>query len=315
MDQLNRVLARYMPFLTPASVLAGFLLANFLHHGEALVPWIFACMTFAGSLSANFTSLLHAVKRPGPMLLAFVVLHFIMPLVALGLGHLFFPGDVNTITGLVLLTAIPTGITAFVWVAMQRGDIGLTLSTILLGTLLSPMLVPLILHLLVGGDVQLEILPMMEGLLWMIVLPSIAGMLVNQLCSKSITSTLSKNLAPFSKIGLIAVVSINASVVAPHLQGMDMTVIGIVLLVFCLSFTGYLLSWLLGKLFRYDRTEIVSVTFIGGMRNISAGVVLAVSFFPAPVAIPVVIGMLFQQVLAAVFSSLLKKYEPKQAAA
>ena len=315
MDQLNRVLARYMPFLTPASVLAGFLLANFLHHGEALVPWIFACMTFAGSLSANFNSLLHAVKRPGPMLLAFVVLHFIMPLIALGLGHLFFPGDVNTITGLVLLTAIPTGITAFVWVAMQRGDIGITLSTILLGTLLSPMLVPLILHLLVGGDVQLEILPMMEGLLWMIVLPSIAGMLVNQLCSKSITSTLSKNLAPFSKIGLIAVVSINASVVAPHLKGMDMTVIGIVLLVFCLSFTGYLLSWLLGKLFHYDRTEIVSVTFIGGMRNISAGVVLAVSFFPAPVAIPVVIGMLFQQVLAAVFSSLLKKYEPQQAAA
>ncbi|MFP7480293.1 bile acid:sodium symporter family protein [Terribacillus saccharophilus] len=315
MDQLNRVLARYMPFLTPASVLAGFIFASFLHHGEALVPWIFACMTFAGSLSANFNSLLHAVKKPGPMLLAFAVLHFIMPLIAFGFGHLLFPGDINTITGLVLLTAIPTGITAFVWVAMQNGDIGLTLSTILLGTLLSPLLVPLILHLLVGGDVQLDILPMMEGLLWMIVIPSVAGMLVNQFCSKSVTSALSKNLSPFSKIGLIAVVSINASVVAPHLTGIDMTVIGIVLLVFCLSFTGYLISWLLGKLLHYDRTEIVSVTFLGGMRNISAGVVLAVSFFPAPVAIPVVIGMLFQQVLAAVFSSLLRKYQPQQAAA
>jgi len=315
MNHLNRVLARYMPFLTPLSVVAGILLADILHHGESLVPWIFAGMTFAGSLSADFGSLLHAVKKPGPMLLAFAVLHFIMPLLAFGLGHLFFPGDMYTITGFVLLTAIPTGITAFVWVAMQEGDIGITLSTILIGTLISPMLVPMILHFLVGGDVQLEVLPMMEGLLWMIVVPSLAGMLVNQFCSKQLTSTLSTNLAPFSKIGLIAVVSINASVVAPQLKEMDLTVMGIVLLVFCLSFGGYLLSWFLGKSFGYGRQEIVSVTFIGGMRNISAGVVLAVSFFPAPVAIPVVIGMLFQQVLAAVFSSLLKKYEPQQAAA
>ncbi|MFS0561470.1 bile acid:sodium symporter family protein [Terribacillus sp. 179-K 1B1 HS] len=315
MNHLNRVLARYMPFLTPLSVVAGILFADFLHHGESLVPWIFAIMTFAGSLSANFSSLLHAVKKPGPMLLAFAVLHFIMPLFAFGLGHLFFPGDLYTITGFVLLTAIPTGITAFVWVAMEDGDIGLTLSTILVGTLISPMLVPLVLHVLVGGDVQLEVLPMMQGLLWMIVIPSIAGMFVNQLASKRFTSTLSTNLAPFSKMGLIAVVSINASVVAPQLKGMDLTVMGIVLLVFCLSAGGYLLSWILGKLFRYGRKEIVSVTFIGGMRNISAGVVLAVSFFPPPVAIPVVIGMLFQQLLAAVFSKLLKKYEHQQAAA
>ncbi|MNY74734.1 hypothetical protein D3C86_2138360 [compost metagenome] len=34
------------------------------------------------------------------------------------------------------------------------------------------------------------------------------------------------------------------------------------------------------------------------MRNISAGAVLAVSYFPAPVAVPVVLGMVFQQLLA-----------------
>jgi bile acid:Na+ symporter, BASS family len=315
MKSLNQALTRYMPFLTPTSVLLGFLLADILRHGEALVPWIFACMTFAGSLSASFKSLLHAVKHPGPMLLSLCILHVIMPMIALGLGHLFFPGDLFTITGLVLLTAIPTGITAFVWVAMQEGDIGLTLSTILVGTLLSPILVPFILHLLVGGEVQMEVLPMMEGLLWMIVVPSLAGMVVHQLCSNAFTSRLSTNLAPFSKLGLICVVSINSSLVAPHLRELDISILVKVVLVFCLSFSGYLLSWLLGKLFRYERRKIVSITFIGGMRNISAGVVLAVSFFPAPVAIPVVIGMLFQQVLAAVFSSLLNKVEVQKAAA
>ena len=47
------------------------------------------------------------------------------------------------------------------------------------------------------------------------------------------------------------------------------------------------------------------------MRNISAGAVLAVSFFPSQVAVPVVIGMLFQQILAALFGYLLRRFELK----
>ncbi|MGE1198271.1 hypothetical protein ACQJ18_26655 [Priestia megaterium] len=46
--------------------------------------------------------------------------------------------------------------------------------------------------------------------------------------------------------------------------------------------------------------------YTGGMRNISAGAVLAISFFPHPAAVPVVIGMLFQQILAAFYGQLIK---------
>ncbi|MNJ80971.1 hypothetical protein D3C77_795600 [compost metagenome] len=42
------------------------------------------------------------------------------------------------------------------------------------------------------------------------------------------------------------------------------------------------------------------------MRNISAGAVLAVTYFPAPVAVPVVLGMVFQQTLASLAGYLLK---------
>jgi bile acid:Na+ symporter, BASS family len=44
-----------------------------------------------------------------------------------------------------------------------------------------------------------------------------------------------------------------------------------------------------------------------GMRNISAGAVIAITYFPAPVAIPVIVGMLFQQVLASLVGSVLDK--------
>ena len=71
-------------------------------------------------------------------------------------------------------------------------------------------------------------------------------------------------------------------------------------------------SWMIGKWLRWDRAKVVTLTFCGGMRNISAGAVLAVSYFPAPVAVPVVLGMLFQQVLAALSGRLVQNYYEKK---
>ena len=72
-----------------------------------------------------------------------------------------------------------------------------------------------------------------------------------------------------------------------------------------------LLMALIGRLMKRSQDEIVSLIYTGGMRNISAGAVLAVSFFPSQVAVPVVIGMLFQQILAALFGYLLRRFELK----
>ncbi len=61
-----------------------------------------------------------------------------------------------------------------------------------------------------------------------------------------------------------------------------------------------------------DKGTVVSLIFTGGMRNISAGAVIAVAYFPPAVAVPVVVGMLFQQVLASLNGALLDKYYKKQ---
>ena len=44
-------------------VVLGVLLSQFLNGYEWAVPWIFAFITFAGSLSANFQSLRHAFSK------------------------------------------------------------------------------------------------------------------------------------------------------------------------------------------------------------------------------------------------------------
>ncbi|MDM5328848.1 bile acid:sodium symporter family protein [Neobacillus sp. CF12] len=310
--KLNKQLEKIMPLITPTSVVLGVLLSVYIKDFTYLIPWIFAFMTFAGSLNSNFKSLSDVVRHPLPIFAAMVLLHILMPIWAWGVGHITFQGDIFTITGIVLGMAIPTGVTSFIWVSIYKGNIPLTLSIILIDTLLSPLIVPYCLTLLIGERIEMDVLGIMQGLVGMIVVPSILGMVLNQLLKGDVTKKLSSTLAPFSKISIGIVVMLNGAVIAPYLKEINLKLISITLVVFFIAVTGYVFSFLIGKLIRSDRDTVVSLTFSGGMRNISAGAVIAVTYFPPAVAVPVVVGMLFQQILASFTGYFMGRYFNKK---
>ncbi|WP_390883567.1 bile acid:sodium symporter family protein [Heyndrickxia oleronia] len=307
LQTLNTQLQKAMPLITPTSVILGVLLTTYIKDFSFLIPWIFAFMTFSGSLSSNFQSLKQAIFHPFSMIIVMVILHIFMPLWAFGIGHLSFRGDAHTITGLVLGMIIPTGITSVIWVSIYKGNMAVTLSIILIDTLLSPFIVPFTLSLFVGQKVEMDIISIMNGLLWMVVVPSILGMILNQMTKGKVQEIIGAKLSPFSKLALGLVVMLNGAVIAPHLKHINLKLIWIGIVVFFIAFTGYLFSILISRILKRDRETTVAITFLGGMRNISAGAVIAVTYFPASVATPVIIGMLFQQVLASLFGSVLDK--------
>ncbi|WP_064092906.1 bile acid:sodium symporter family protein [Rossellomorea aquimaris] len=309
LQSFNKILEKLMPLITPTAVLIGVIFAHSLEQFTFIVPWVFAFMTFSGSLSSNFTSLKRAFQYPIPLLTALFILHILMPVWAFGIGGLMFGGDGLTVTGLLLATVIPTGITSFVWVSIYKGNIGLALSIILIDTILSPFIVPFSLSLFVGQKVEMDVWVIMSGLLYMVVIPSLIGMLGNHVTKGRIKDTLGVHLSPFAKLGIGIVVSINSSAVAPYLKNIDLKLILIALVVFFIAVSGFTFSWVLSILLKQTRDTRVSLLFTGGMRNISAGAVIAVQYFPAAVAVPVVIGMLFQQVLASLFGFLFHRNE------
>lgn len=308
LQKINKKLEKIMPLITPVGVVLGVLLSTYLKDFSFLIPWLFAFMTFAGSLSSNFHSLKNVILHPFPIIMGMVILHIIMPIWAWGIGHITFSHDVYTITGLVLAMVIPTGVTSFIWVSIYKGNIPLVLSLILIDTFLSPVIVPFSLSLFIGQKVEMDFFSIMKGMLGMVVIPSLIGMVLNQITKGRINKQLGVRLAPFSKICLGIVVMLNGAVVAPYLKNINLKLVSIVLVVFFIALTGYLFSFLLGRFMKRDQETIVTLTFTGGMRNISAGAVLAVSFFPAAVAVPVVVGMLFQQVLASLNGHFVQRF-------
>jgi BASS family bile acid:Na+ symporter len=303
--RLNRFLEQWMPAITPFSVIIGIVLSSWLIPYTGLVPWIFALLTFSGSLSLNLRDLHLVAKKPLPIFLTLLMLHLVMPLIAWGVGKLFFADDMLLLTGIILLFLIPTGVISFMWVSIYKGSIALTLTIILISTLISPFSVPFSLYLLVGAEVSMDSIAMMKGLLVMIVIPSIIGILLNQFTAGKVKERWSPVLAPYSKIGLGIVIAINSANVAPFILKMDPSLFYALIIIICLVSSGYVLGHLLAKWSRFGLDIDIALTFNSGMRNVSAGAVIAITYFPAKVAYPVVVGMLFQQILASLFGRFL----------
>lgn len=309
LQKLNKILEKLMPLVAPSGVVLGLLFTDGLRPLTFLVPWIFGMMTFAGSLGSNFKDLRKVVLNPLPLLTCLAVIHIVMPLLALLTGHLIFPGDVMTLTGLVLLFVIPTGIVSVVWVTMCRGNLALTLSLILIDTFLSPFIVPLSMSLFVGAKVEMDVLGIMRDLTLMVVLPSLIGMACNQWTGGRVKETWGKNLSPFSKIGLLIVIAINSAAIASNVKRLDATILLLIVVTLFLAVLGYVVGLLVAKLLRWDHGIMVAMTINSGMRNLSAGMTLAVLYFPPAVALPVIIGSLFQQTLGALASFVIGKLE------
>lgn len=303
---LNQFIQKWMPVLTPLSLVIGVLLEKIGTHFLFLVPVLFAVMTFISSLNLKFRDIKVFKQYPKTILFVIAFLHILMPLWAFFLAELIFDDRLLTI-GFLISVAVPTGVTSVIWVTISKGNLPLSLAIILIDTLLAPILMPLILHLVVGESISLNTSALIFDLIWMIVLPSILGILVNEWTKGELFEQYGKPMSLVSKLCLFGIIMINSSAIAPYVKTIDLELAKVIAVVLFLAVSGYVFSLVLGRLLWKSEADQATFVFNGGMRNIAVGVVIATTYFPSKVAMPVVFGMLFQQVLASIFYKIIRK--------
>lgn len=297
---INSFLEKKMPLITPLGVITGFLLGQRILFLSPFVTAIFACMTFSGALNLTIKDFATVTRRPKPVFAFLIAFHIVTPLLSRAVTAILFPNDPALVMGFVLLFSIPTAVSGFIWTSIHGGNIPLILSLILLDTILAPLSVPLTIRLLTGTVVNIDTASMFASLILMVVLPSFAGILANRGSEGKIPLLLGPSLKVFSKIALFAVIVINAARVSLSVTAFETVFVLIALVAVALSLSGYGIGRLSSLLFKLDRADTVSVMYASGMRNISAALVLALTFFPERAALPVLSGILFQQILASV---------------
>jgi predicted Na+-dependent transporter len=304
-DVINRFLERAMPVITPAGLVVGVLFPSTLIKLRPYIAVIFGIMTFSGAVKLTVRDLGKAVSRPLPLVMFFLTSRLIMPVAVRLVSMLFFGQDTDTISGFVLLYAAPTAVSSFIWTSIFRGDPALSLALILIDTILAPLVVPGTVRLLLGTTVALDMSGMAVSLMFMVVVPTVIGVALNEWSKGAAPRAAGPYLTPFGKICMVTVVAANSAAVAPQVNPGNprLWIVGAVSIF--LSVLGFAAGKIAAVLGKFDKEKQVSFFFGVGLHNTSAAMTLGIEFFPGPAALPSVLGILFQQSIAALAGRIL----------
>ena len=259
---------------------------------------LFAYMTFVTALSTSLRDFLQVLRHPWQPLWILALVHLASPFTAWIVGHVFYPDEPLIRIGYLIGASIPVGVTSIIWTALVQGDLAVSLVAVTLDTFLVPLVLPAFFHFAIGETIEISYLKMVEDLLLMVTIPSLLGMLCNDL-SKGRTASFAKSVGGVtSKLSLSAVIFINSAVVMPLLSWNASTLIALIITLGVVS-ASFFVGWL-GSLALKDRRESTVLTMIYnvGIRNNACGVVLALSYFPPAAAIPITMSILYQQPVA-----------------
>ena len=310
--RFNSFIEKWMALVTPACLAFGVLFPQIAKHGVPFVPYVFAFMTFTGALKSRFRDVANVFRNPAPLLIVMALLHLVIPGIVCGVGTLAFPGNPDLVTGMVLEFAVPTAVSALMWVMIYDGNLAVSLALVVVDTVLAPLIIPITLSIFVGSKVHIDMTHMISQLVFMVALPAIVAMTLNQVSGDRVRETWPSRLAPFSKIALMFVVASNSSGVAPYVRHMNGQRILVAVFMFLLAAGGYGAGLVIARLFHQDRQTQVSMMYGAGMRNISAGAVIATTSFPGEAIFPVLIATLFQKMLAALYGKGLERASRKE---
>lgn len=296
----GRAIAGRMPVLVPVCVALGVLFPRIFGAAGPFIPAIFGFMTFQGSLNNSLGQVVEAFRHPADLIAIVAISLVLMPLGAFALASALFAGNVHLITGIVLEYSVPVGIVSFMWVGIYGGNGPLALATILATTLISPFSIPLTLSALLGQAVAVDAAGMMREMLFMIALPALAGMVLNEATRGWARERLSPAISPACRALMLLVITANSTAMSEHVLHMTWERAEVALFILLFASSGFVWGFLAARLLGRPLPTLVTMSFDCGLRNISSGAVIATRYFPGEVVFPVMCGTIFQQVLASV---------------
>jgi len=266
---LSSGLAWYWPNLS-----AGF--DPFLAGGKSAIDLLIVTAMFSVGALLPLDEVNRLVRSWRTILCGTATQYVTMPAAAWCIVSLFgLEGEIAT--GVMIVGCVPGAMASNVLTMVARGNVSFSVSLTTSATLLSPLIVPVVLQLTLGTEVQYDGTKAVSTLLLQIVLPVVAG----HVCSRrsvrfrSAAAAIAPVAANVSILIIIAIaVALRRDVLA---AGMNQLLLPLLLL----NMTGYLAGYSVGRFRRWEVGYRRALTLEVGMQNAGAGVALAAALFGA----------------------------------
>ena len=304
----NNKLNKAMPIITPTALITGLILSKYFLNYRFLVIYLFAFLTFSSSLTVSPQQLKTVVKTPKLIFIYSLNNYIVNPLFIVIVSKILFKSNPEIAIGFILLTSIPIAVTSSIWGTIFKGSTALTLSLIIISILLSPILTPLIIKLFISSSIEFDTIGLISSLVKMVLIPSIIGISINYFTKGKGSKTLSIYTSPFSKVALFFVIVINISGVAADLiHNFDILYVYTILTAILFIVSNFVISNFISNKFCKDKESVVSIVLASSLKNISAGLVLAIHFFPPESSIPIISTILMQNVVTSIIGPIIFK--------
>ncbi|MBM6998975.1 bile acid:sodium symporter family protein [bacterium] len=308
---LGRFIGSHMVVIAPLCVILGAAFPQLFSWITPAVEALFAVMTFQSSMGTTARGILDVIRHPAHLLGCLAVLLIGMPLVGFVAGNLVLHGQHDIILGVVLEYCVPMGVTGLMWTEIYNGNKPLSIAVCVISTVLAPFTLPAMMQLLMGATVHIDVAGMMLDLAIMVAIPAVAGVLCNDLSHGKANAEVAPWIAPLGRVFLIAVLLANSTHIAGPIRQMDPTLVGTAALMLVLGMTGYFGGYVVARLMHADVSDSFSMGICCGCRNISSGAVLTAAYFPDITMFPVLMGTLFQHMIAGVFGWSVRRLEAR----
>ncbi len=240
------------------------------------INYLLGVVMFGMGLTLNLKDFEIVFSHPKDVIIGCLAQFTIMPLLAWLLSRLFGL-DAALALGVILVGCCPGGTASNVITYLAKGDLALSVGMTGVSTLLAPLLTPLLTWGLAGKQVDVNVVSMFLSILWVVILPIVAGLIVKRL-APAFTDKAIDYLPALSSLTIATIVAIVISVNSAKLMVGGMLIILVVMLH---SLCGLALGYIIGKVLRLSQPKRKAISIEVGMQNSGLASSLAATHFAA----------------------------------
>ena len=263
MKRLCKLIADYLGILVLlAAVMALVMPSAFSGLKPTIINPLLGIIMFGMGMALRIEDFSIVFSRPRDVVIGCLAQFTIMPLLAFALSRLFSLDEALAV-GVLLVGCCPGGTASNVITYLAKGDLALSVGMTATSTVLAPVATPLLVWLLAGKMVNVDVAGMLLSILWVVILPIVAGLVVKWLWPK-FTEKATAYLPALSSLAIALIVLI---VISANAQKLLMGGLVIILVVVLHNLSGLALGYLIGKLLHMPAAKRKAISIEVGMQN------------------------------------------------
>ena len=277
MKKVCHYISEYMGVLVLAAALLALVFPSMLQQiRPTVINYLLGVVMFGMGLTLNLQDFKIVFSRPKDVTIGCLAQFTVMPLLAWVLARAFQLDEAMAL-GVVLVGCCPGGTASNVITYLAKGDLALSVGMTGVSTLLAPFLTPLLTWAIAGKSVNVDVVGMLQSILWVVILPIVVGLIVKGLWPK-FTEKATDYLPAFSSVAIAFIVAIIIAANANKLMVGGQIIIVVVMLH---NLCGLSLGYLIGRLLGLTEPKKRAISIEVGMQNSGLASSLATLHFAA----------------------------------